>query len=81
MGIVDRVFDIVSHWSPIGQGFFLVLALIIFVIMPVGLIIALAKYVVVLFRGWPPPGSDSDNAIGTKAGTKDANGITMTMMS
>lgn len=50
MTIVDRILDMMSLWSPVGQGFF-----IFFVLMLcVGLINGTYKFIIALFHGWPP---------------------------
>lgn len=48
---MKEFFDIVSGWTPIGQGlfFFFVICCVLFTVRYALMIIA------VLFRGWPPP--------------------------
>jgi hypothetical protein len=50
---MDKILDMISHWDKFGQFlFFLILAG-----MAVSGLCWGWFYLVVLFRGWPPPGS------------------------
>jgi len=47
---MEKILDMIARWEPIGQGFFLLLTLV----LVLGAIVQLVKLGVVLFRGWPP---------------------------
>lgn len=50
--LTDRFFDMVDHWSLLGQWlFFLIVCGIV-----AALVGSIFKMGVIIFRGWPPPG-------------------------
>lgn len=53
---MDKLLDIIAKWDHFGQGLFLFLI----VCLVIGGIVKLCKLGVVLFRGWPPIGTDDE---------------------
>jgi len=54
---MERLLDIFAKWSPMGQGVFLLVALLLLLIQ----IDCLAKYFVAFFRGWPPQREEAED--------------------
>lgn len=55
---MKSVFEVIDHWNGLGSWFFFVIILgMVFagVMMPI-------RYVVILFRGWPPVCSNCEDA-------------------
>jgi hypothetical protein len=47
---MDKLIDAFCKWEPLGQGIFLFLMAILLMAATINIF----KFVVVLFRGWPP---------------------------
>jgi hypothetical protein len=52
MAILDKLFEMISKWPPIGQGFFVLMILGVFTTM----IAQIFRYLAIAVRGWPPAG-------------------------
>jgi hypothetical protein len=51
---MNRLFDMMGTWPPLGQGVFLLLL----TTMTYGTAVGIVKYLTVMVRGWPPPGCE-----------------------
>lgn len=51
---MEKILEIISHWNPMVQVIFFLLVLFLLI----ATFLSFVKYVVILFRGWPPDYGD-----------------------
>lgn len=57
MDVTEKILEMIAKWEPFGQGVFFVFL----VLVALSVVLMVARYAVVLFRGWPPIESDAES--------------------
>lgn len=73
--MIDQLFKMMANWDPFGQAMFILIVLAMFG----GFITGLARFSVILVRGWPPvtcycEDEDDDECDEDGCGQGDGNG-------